>query len=191
VPFGEYIPLRSLFAPHIKALDQIPSDMVRGHRPGVLPVGPAKAGVLMCFEVAYDGLLRHLVDDGADLVVVPTNNATYTGTGQIDQQFAMSRLRAVETGRYVVVASTNGISGLIAPDGHVVVRAPVRRQVVLERSVALIHRRTPATRLGPWPELALSAISVISVLAAVGVGYRRRASARSVAPSSRRRHRSA
>jgi apolipoprotein N-acyltransferase len=174
VPFGEYIPLRSLLASRVKALNQIPNDMVRGRRPGVLQVGPAHAGVLMCFEVAYDGLLRDLVDNGADLIVVPTNNATYTGTGQIDQQFAMSRLRAVETGRYVVVASTNGISGIVAPDGDVVLRAPVRRQVVLERQIALIHRRTPAIELGPWPEIGLSAISVISVLAAVGLGYRRR-----------------
>ena len=178
VPFGEYIPLRSLLASRITALQQIPSDMVRGRRPGVLRVGSARAGVLMCFEVAYDGLLRHVVDDGADVIVVPTNNATYTGTGQIEQQFAMSRLRAVETGRYVVVASTNGISGIVAPDGSVVARAPQRRQVVLERSVALVHRRTPATVLGPWPEVVLSAISVISLLAVAGVGYRRRARAR-------------
>ena len=154
MPFGEYIPLRSLLAPRIPALHQIPSDMVRGTRPGVLRVGPASAGVLMCFEVAYDGLLRDLVDDGADVIVVPTNNATYTGTGQIEQQFAMSRLRAIETGRYVVVASTNGISGIVAPDGHVVERAPSqRRQVVLEQSVAWCTARTPAIVLGPWPEL--------------------------------------
>ena len=124
MPFGEYIPFRSFLAPRIPALDQIPSDMVRGTRPGVLEVGPAEVGVLICFEVAYDGLLRDLVDGGADVIVVPTNNATYTGTGQVEQQFAMSRLRAIETGRYVVVASTNGISGVVAPDGSVVERAP-------------------------------------------------------------------
>ena len=89
--------------------------------------GRPTVGVLMCFEVAYDGLLRDLVDDGADVIVVPTNNATYTGTGQVEQQFAMSRLRAIETGRYVVVASTNGISGIVAPDGSVVERAPSTR----------------------------------------------------------------
>ena len=175
VPFGEYIPFRSFLAPRIPALDQIPNDMVRGTRPGVLRVGPAEVGVLMCFEVAYDGLLRDLVDDGADVIVVPTNNATYTGTGQVEQQFAMSRLRAIETGRYVVVASTNGISGVVAPDGSVVERAPSREQVVLERPVALIDSRTPATVMGPWPELALAAISVISVIVGLLVGYRRRA----------------
>lgn len=174
VPFGEYIPLRSLLAPRVSALDQIPGDMVRGTRPGVLRVGRARAGVLMCFEVAYDGLLRDLVDGGADVIVVPTNNATYTGTGQIEQQFAMSRLRAIETGRYVVVASTNGISGFVAPDGRVVARAPSQAQAVLERPVALMSGRTPATVLGAWPERVLGAISLISVLVALVVRYRRR-----------------
>ncbi len=173
VPFGEYIPLRSLLAPHISALNQIPSDMIPGHRPGVLQVGPARVGVLMCFEVAYDGLLRGLVRGGADLIVVPTNNATYTGTGQIEQQFAMSRLRAIETGRYVVIASTNGISGMVAPDGTVVARAPQRRQVVLERSVALLHGETPAMWLGAWPERLLSGLAVATVLAALVLGRRR------------------
>jgi apolipoprotein N-acyltransferase len=175
VPFGEYIPLRSFLAPRIPALEQIPNDMVRGTRPGVLRVGPATTGVLMCFEVAYDGLLHDLVDGGADVIVVPTNNATYTGTGQIEQQFAMSRLRAIETGRYVVVASTNGISGIVAPDGHVVARAPSRVRAVLEQQIHLVTGRTPAVVLGPWPERALAAISVVSVLVGLGVGYRRRA----------------
>jgi apolipoprotein N-acyltransferase len=164
VPFGEYIPLRSWLEPRVSALKQIPTDMIRGTRPGVLQVGRARTGVLMCFEVAYDGLLRDVVRGGADVIVVPTNNATYTGTGQIEQQFAMSRLRAIETGRYVVVASTNGISGIVAPDGHVVAQAPQRRQVVLERKVTLLHRLTPAVRVGAWPELVLSGLAVLALL---------------------------
>jgi apolipoprotein N-acyltransferase len=175
VPFGEYIPLRTLLAPRIAALQQIPSDMIRGTRPGVLRVGGARAGVLMCFEVAYDGLLRDRVRHGADVIVVPTNNATYTGTGQIEQQFAMSRLRAIETGRSVVVASTNGISGVVAPDGSVVERAPQRTRAVLEHEVTLVSRRTPAVVLGAWPEVVVSGIAVIAVLAGLALGYRRRA----------------
>jgi apolipoprotein N-acyltransferase len=182
VPFGEYIPLRSLLAPRISALQQIPSDMIRGKRSGVLRVGPARAGVLMCFEVAYDSMPHDLVRHGADLLVVPTNNATYTGTGQIEQQFAMSRLRAIETGRYVVVASTNGISGIVAPDGRVVERAPQREQVVLEQPVSLLTRHTPATTLGPWPEVALSAAAVVGVALALLVGRRRRARGAGGAP---------
>jgi apolipoprotein N-acyltransferase len=116
--------------------------------------------------------VRDVVRGGADLVVVPTNNATYTGTGQIEQQFAISRLRAVETGRFVVVASTNGISGVVSPDGRVVARAPERRPAVLERTVTLVHRQTPATLVGAWPQRGLSAASAAAVLAAVLVGRR-------------------
>ena len=172
VPFGEYIPLRSWLAPLVPALKQIPEDMRPGTRPGVLQVGPARTGVLMCFEVAYDGLVRDVVKGGADVVVVPTNNATYTGTGQVEQQFAMSRLRAVETGRYVVVASTNGISGIVAPDGHVVARAPQRTQAVLDQRVTLIDRQTPATEIGAWLERGLAAAGVLAVALALAVRRR-------------------
>jgi apolipoprotein N-acyltransferase len=177
VPFGEYIPFRSFFAPRFPALDQIPADMYRGRRPGLLQVGPARTGVLMCFEVAYDGLLRNLVGGGAQVLVVPTNNATYTGTGQILQQFAMSRLRAIETGRYVVVASTNGISGLIAPDGRVIAHAPVRSRTVLEGRVALTTRVTAAMRFGAWIERGLAAAGLVALLWGIVVGRRARRSA--------------
>jgi apolipoprotein N-acyltransferase len=183
VPFGEYIPFRSFFAPRIPALSQIPSDMIPGHRPGVLQVGPARVGVLMCFEVAYDGLLRDLVDEGARLVVVPTNNATYTGTGQIEQQFAISRLRAIETGRYVVVASTNGISGIIAPDGRVVARAPVRTQAVLEQPVTLSAAVTPAVRWGGRVEWALTVAGIVAVLAGLLLSGRARTRGTAAAPA--------
>jgi apolipoprotein N-acyltransferase len=178
VPFGEYIPLRSFLASRIDALDQIPNDMIPGRRTGVLQVGPARAGVLMCFEVAYDGLVHDLVDRGADVVVVPTNNATYTGTGQIQQQFAMSRLRAIETARYVVVASTNGISGIVAPDGRVVARAPVRTTAVLDEPVLLLGSVTPAVRFGGWLELGLAGVGALAVAVGLLLGRRERGSGR-------------
>jgi apolipoprotein N-acyltransferase len=181
VPFGEYVPLRALLAPYISALDQIPTDMIPGDRPGVIDVGRIRAGVVMCFEVAYDGLVRDLVDGGANVVVVPTNNATYTGTGQIEQQFAISRVRAVETGRTVVVASTNGISGVIDADGSVLQRAPERRTVVLEQAVDLHSSLTVASRLGGALELVLAGAALVSTLAAVLLGYRRRSPRNDVA----------
>jgi apolipoprotein N-acyltransferase len=185
VPFGEYIPLRSVLAPLVPALDQIPSDMVPGRRPGVLDVAGVRAGVLLCFEVGYDGLVRDLVRRGAELVVVPTNNATYTGTGQIEQQFAMSRLRARETHRSVVVASTNGISGIIGPDGEVLARAPVRAQAVLEQRIPLSRMITPAVRFGGWIEGVLALLGLLAAAAGalVGVRDRRRRAARGEPPA--------
>jgi apolipoprotein N-acyltransferase len=181
VPFGEYIPFRGLLASRISLLDQIPNDMIPGSGPGVLSVGPARVGVLMCFEVAYDGLVRQRVDGGAQLLAVPTNNATYIRTGQVDQQFAISRLRAIETGRYVVVAATDGISGVIAPDGRVVARALPRSRAVLEARVALTTRVTTGVRVGAWVERAAAFAGLVALL--YGILARRRRRAAITAPS--------
>ena len=78
-----------------------------------------------------------------------TSNATFIHTHQIDQQFAITRLRAIETGRWLVVASTNGVSGVIAPDGSVVASADPRTQAALVETVGLDTAITPAVRIGP------------------------------------------
>ncbi len=174
VPFGEYIPFRDLLAPLVGRLDQIPRDMVRGQEPGLLDMAGTTVGDVICFEVAYDELLRDVVDGGADVVVVQTNNATYMGTGQVEQQFAISRLRAIETNRYVVVAATNGVSGIIGPDGKVVERAPTRQRAVLQQSLPIFGGDTPAMRWGSAVEVLLSLGAVLAVSGAVLAGRRRR-----------------
>ena len=102
----------------------------------------------ICFDVAYDDGITAQVSRGAELLVVQTSNATFIRTDQIDQQFAITRLRAIETGRWTAVASTNGVTGVIAPDGEVVDVAEPRTQDVLVQRVALIDTLTPATRIG-------------------------------------------
>ena len=167
VPYGEYVPLRSLLEPRIGRLALIPRDFVPGSRPGVLRVGGVVLGDVICFEVAYDDLVRDVVRGGARLLVVQTNNATYGRTAQPAQQFAMSRLRAVETGRAVVVAATSGISGVVLPSGRVVARTAEFTPATLLEQVPLVDGRTLATRVGAWPELAISLVGVLGVLLAV------------------------
>jgi apolipoprotein N-acyltransferase len=170
VPFGEYIPMRDLLAEYIERLDQIPRDMVPGSRAGNLRLAETDLGVVICFEVAYDGLVHDVVAGGAQLLVVPTNNATYMGTGQVEQQFAISRLRALETDRHVAVVATNGISGLVGPDGEVVERLPVKEPGVWEATIALSDTVTPAVRwsqVGRW-------LVVLVALGAVATGVLRR-----------------
>jgi apolipoprotein N-acyltransferase len=176
VPFGEYIPMRSQLARLFERLDQIPRDMVPGTEPGVLDLAGTTVGDIICFEVAWDGIVHDVVDGGAELLVVQTNNATYMGTGQVEQQFAISRLRAMETGRYVVVVATNGVSGIIAPDGSVVSRAPVRETAVLEEDVPLRTEVTPGVRLSRWLEAGL----VLAALGALLVGVLRQRRSRSL-----------
>ncbi len=117
VPFGEYIPWRDLGLGTIGQLRLIPRDMLSGSRQEPLPVGDSLVAAAICFDVAYDDGLHAQLAAGGQLVTVQTSNAMFIHTDQIDQQFEISRLRAQETGRYVLVAATNGVSGIIAPDG--------------------------------------------------------------------------
>jgi len=166
VPFGEYIPLRSLVGRVTSKVDLVPRDFHAGDEVGVLDVGPVRLGDVICFEVAYDDLVRDVVTGGGRLVVVQTNNATFGRSAQTSQQLAMGRLRAVEHGRAVLVAATSGISAVIAPDGRLVESAPVFTREVLTASVPTRTDRTLATRLGALPELLLSGLAVAAVLVA-------------------------
>jgi apolipoprotein N-acyltransferase len=180
VPFGEYIPFRAELTGLISRLDQIPRDFYAGHRPGNLTVGPARVGDVICFEVAYDGLVRDVVRGGAQVLVVQTNNATYNGTGQPYQQMAMSRLRAVETGRDVLVTATSGISAVVRADGTVAQQAPEKVARTLVAEVPLRDRQTLATRLGWWPEWLLAAAGLaaaaVSAVSSRSAARRRRGS---------------
>ncbi|HET6562361.1 MAG TPA: apolipoprotein N-acyltransferase [Marmoricola sp.] len=178
VPFGEYIPMRAQLAQLFERLDQIPRDMVPGTEPGILDLGGTTVGDVICFEVAWDGLVHDVVEGGAELLVVQTNNATYMGTGQVEQQFAIARLRAVEAGRYVAVVATNGVSGIIAPDGSVVERAPVRETVVLEADVPLLTHVTVGIRVARWVEALLVALALGAVVVATVRSRRRRTPSR-------------
>jgi apolipoprotein N-acyltransferase len=127
-------------------------------------VGPARLADVICFEVAYDGVVRDAVRGGGRLLVVQTNNATFGRSGETLQQLAMGRLRAVEHGRAVVVAATSGVSAVIAPDGRLVERTGVFTRDVLVQTVPLRDASTPATRLGVLPELVLAILGVGALL---------------------------
>lgn len=166
VPFGEYVPFRDTVQRFITRLDRIPRDFVSGDRPGVLDLGPVTVADVICFDVAYDATVRDAVSGGGEVITVQTNNATYGRTGQVPQQWAMSRLRAIEHGRTVVVASTSGISGVVAPDGEVVAKTPEFVQEVVVETVAARTDLTLATRVGAWPELALALLGLGAVVVA-------------------------
>jgi apolipoprotein N-acyltransferase len=170
VPFGEYMPFRSLARRISSKVDLVPRDFARGPKPGVLSVGPARLADVICFEVAYDGVVRDAVRGGGRLLVVQTNNATFGHSGETHQQLAMGQLRAVEHGRAVLVAATSGVSAVISPDGRVIESSKVFSRDLLVQRVPLRSGTTLATRLGVLPELLLSAIAALAV---VGAAVRR------------------
>jgi apolipoprotein N-acyltransferase len=177
VPFGEYIPYRSFFRTLSSKVDLVRRDFAAGSEVGTLDVGPVRAGVAICFEVAYDDLVRDTVRDGADLLVVQTNNATFGYTDEAVQQLAMSRLRAIEHGRAVAHVSTVGVSALIAPDGRELARSGLFTPAVLEATLPRRTQLTLADRLGSWPEAVITGAGLLAALA-LALGGRNRRGAR-------------
>jgi apolipoprotein N-acyltransferase len=181
VPFAEYVPFRRLARLVSDKVDLVRRDFVAGDEVGLLQVGPAAVGVVICFEVAYDDLPRDAVRAGAQVLAVQTNNATFGFTAETEQQLAMARLRAVEHARTVLVASTSGVSAVIGPSGEVQQRVELFTQASPVTTFALANGRTPATRVGAWPEVLVALLGLVAVV----VGARRprpAASAASVPP---------
>jgi apolipoprotein N-acyltransferase len=180
VVFGEYIPFRRyLDSLQIGRLTMVGRDMVAGTRLDPLTVAGVRVADSICFDVAYDDAIFGQVSRGAELLTVQTSNATFIHSDQIDQQFAITRLRAQETGRWLAVASTNGISGVVAPDGRVVARAEPRTQAALVAKVGLASAITPAVRIGPWTGRALMLLTAVGLVLA-WAPYRRSRTRRSV-----------
>lgn len=176
VPFSEYVPFRPiarLFTPFVDYF----GDMKAGHTADVFTLGPAKVGFAICYEAAYDWVSNDAVRAGATLLSVPTNNAWFGRTDMSYQQLAMSRLRAVEHGRAVVVSATSGVSAFVQPDGTVTQQTHLFTRDLLVATVPLRSTTTLATRLGTIPEWALTALGAAAVAAAVVGGRRRRRTA--------------
>jgi apolipoprotein N-acyltransferase len=163
VPFGEYIPFRGLLS-HITSLVALqPQNFTAGRRAVVFHVGRIRLGDVICYEVGFDGLVSSEVTAGANLLAVQTNDATFEVDGQLGeslQQLAMARIRAVESDRAVVVASTTGVSAIIAPDGTLVARTGTWRQAILESRVPLLSTVTLADHLGAVPEYLITGLTV-------------------------------
>lgn len=172
VPFAEYVPLRRIARLVSKEVDRVRADFTAGDRPGVLRVGPVVVGDVICFEVAYDGLVRDTVTGGAQLLVVQTNNATFN-EAEARQQLAMVRLRAIEHGRAGLMASTVGVSGFVDRAGTVSDATRFNTAAVVVGEMDLGTTRTLATQLGSWPEMVLVVFAGAVFVVAVRVGRRR------------------
>jgi apolipoprotein N-acyltransferase len=175
-PFGEYLPWRSFFS-RLSPYAERAGYFVPGDGTGVVHAAGVPVGVTTCWEVIFDRAPRESVRNGAQLLAIPANNATFT-EAMSEQQLAFARLRAVEHDRYVVVASTTGISAIIAPDGRDLARTAFFEPAYLDTAVRLKTQLTFATRWGPLVEGLLVAIGIGSVIAAMlhnGSFVRRRA----------------
>ena len=164
-PFGEYLPWRGFFSKLSSYADRA-GYFVPGDGDGVVEAAGIPIGITTCWEVIFDRAARDAVRNGAQLLAVPSNTATFD-EAMSEQQLAFGKLRAVEHDRYVVVAGTTGISAVIAPDGHEVARTGWFEPAYLDQQVRLKTTVTPATRFAPYLQALLAAIGVSAVLGAI------------------------
>jgi apolipoprotein N-acyltransferase len=177
VPFGEYVPYRSFFmslAPEMIGL--IGWDMSPGTRDGLFNVaGKGQVGSLICFEVTIDDLSYDLVNGGAKAIMIQTNSSDFGKSEQGVQLAAISRMRAIETGRTVVSISTVGVSGIYSPDGKVVQELETFKPGAMVSDIALRDDITPAVKYGRYAEPASFAFAMILFpLAIVGLIIQKR-----------------
>ena len=172
VPFGEVIPFRSFLDTFTSLPSLQPVNFTPGHKAVVFHIGKIRLGDVICYEVGFDGLVSSEVAAGANLLTVQTNDADFEldgQTGETLQQLAMARVRAVEHDRAVVVASTTGVSAIIAPNGRAA--RPHRtlwRPASVEARVPLRTVTTLADRLGGWPEVILTGSAIAALAWVIG-----------------------
>jgi apolipoprotein N-acyltransferase len=164
VPFGEFVPMRGLLEAFGAPVDRIPRDAMAGHDTAILRAADTTIAVVISWEVFFAGRANEGVERGATLLVNPTNGSSYTGTILQTQQIASSRLRALETGRWLVQVSPTGFSAFVSPSGQVFDRTGVSEQHVITREVQLRSGRTIYSYLGDMPFILIMSASLIALL---------------------------
>ena len=183
VPFGEYVPMRGLLEALGAPTNLVPRNAIPGKDPAYLSLPDGtRIGVVISWEVFFGGRGRDGVSHGGQLVINPTNGSSYTWTVLQTQQVASSRLRAIETGRWVAQAAPTGFSAFVSPDGDVHDRTSVSAQSVIIRSLALRSGNTWYVSVGDKPWVGLVLLADLSALWASGWRPRRRAATAPTAP---------
>lgn len=168
VPFGEYVPFRSLLF-FASPLVEAAADLTPGADPVILPIGAHSASTAICYEIIYPGLVRDFVRQGSELLTTITNDAWYGRSAAPHQHFQQAAMRAIEQGRYLVRAANTGISGVVDPYGRVVERSRLFETTAINAEVRLLRGLTVYGRIGDLlAYLCLAASLAIVALARRG-----------------------
>jgi apolipoprotein N-acyltransferase len=166
VPFGEYFPVPEAVRNWMR-LQSLPYyDMTPGaeHQP-LLEAGGERLAATICYEDAY-GSDQLAALAGATLLVNVTNNAWFGDSSAPHQQLQMARFRALEAGRFLMRATSNGITAVIGPDGSVLDRIPQFQAGILKARVQPRSGLTPYARTGNLPILSFAFLTLIAFAAA-------------------------
>jgi apolipoprotein N-acyltransferase len=183
VPFGEYVPWASLMGRLLPVTREgVPADKLPGRTLEPMVVDGVRVGTIICWESAYPEDARTLAREGAQLLLVSTNNASFGEGPASEQHLASSQLRAVEEGRTLVQAAVSGISAVIAPDGTASQRTGLYQQTTVRIPVVPRDGLTLYARAGRLIEAAMIAVAVATAMVAL-LPWSRRRPAPAPAPS--------
>ncbi|MCP3938682.1 MAG: apolipoprotein N-acyltransferase [Actinomycetia bacterium] len=162
VPFGEYVPFRSFIA-KFADLSLIPRDAAPGKGAGFLqtPNGPAAVGISV--EIYFPERIRSGIVEGGEFIVNPTLASSYRTTHVPEQSLASARLRAVESGRWVLQSSTTGYTAIVDNTGKVIGRSGLKEKAIITADVEKRIGDTWATRLGKHPITLVSLITLAAL----------------------------
>jgi apolipoprotein N-acyltransferase len=182
VPFGEWVPFKSVLVKVVPILEYVGAQSVPGTTVGVLNVEvantPRAVGVLICFELAYDStfddvILGDQTTTGAHVVVVQTSNAMFTGSTQMAQQDRITRVRAMESRREILIATTNSLAGLVDTHGRVVYAAELRTSDSQVFTVPTRTQVTPAVVYRTWFDLGAVLLPLLGAGIAFTIGRKK------------------
>ena len=170
VPFGEYLPLRSMLLPVTNALGVPSPDFSRGPPTPLLSVAGHSIAPTICYEIAFAAEVAATLPE-AELLVTVSNDAWFGASIGPHQHLEIARARAKETGRYLARATNTGISALVSPTGELLAQSPQFEVDVLDVEVVPMEGATPYVRVGNLPAVGAACILL---LAAIAFGNRRR-----------------
>jgi apolipoprotein N-acyltransferase len=166
VPFGEYVPFRSLIEKLAGPNSGLPTrDAIPGTKPAVVHTRVGTLGVVISWEVFFADRARDAISHGGTVLLNPTNGSSYWLDILQSQQVASSRLRAIETGRWTLQAAPTGFSAIVTPRGHLTQRTGISEAKVLTQTIEERQGQTWATDVGPWPALVLSVLATAAAWA--------------------------
>ena len=149
VPFGEYIPFRK-YLDWIPPLALVPRDMIRGDGQKIFMVNNTKISTVISFEGSFQRYIRNSVLDGAELVVILTNQASYGESGMSDQFILMSRANAISNDRPIVHAAITGKSAFIDHNGKVISKTELFETTTLNEKLEVRKTETPYSKYGNY-----------------------------------------
>jgi apolipoprotein N-acyltransferase len=152
-PFGEYIPLRSI-ASRISSFTDDVVDFTAGNQITQHSVGQSRIAPIICYEVIDDSAVR-TISKGSSFLIVQTNNATFADSGQSMQQLNITRIRAVESNKWIVSVSTTGVSAIIDNNGSIRQITKQNKASYVSGAVMLNSVDTLSSKLGNWSSLII------------------------------------